>query len=697
MNKDHFWKDKKIIAYVALKHHTRFIIPVMEKLSQLGADTRYVVAQAERSQEITAVECRLNYAHVFDYLDENDFQEVQENYLRERRVFSKALCSDFALAAQMVTVTDKTLYAMAQEYIGFRNMIRDEKPDLCFALHELNRWGKTLAFWAKKFNVPFISLQEGLGYNQSFGYTGHVQYSTLDLVWGERIKKKFSDYEAPVERIIPVGNTHISREKEYQTQNNIRQKMRKELKLNGKLVPLLIFTSTPPDHKQIAPLLERVARLTHVKMIIKFHPACKYPTYEAWESAVPKPWRKSLVLVHGEYTAYDLMSASDVCVLAAPSTTGIEAIALGKPLVQLSGLSGTETPYSFVDQGVAFEMTPEKLGEQLAQKADFKKDLSVEAIDIFLKNELTHTIGADDRIINIMQTAIQASAGVQITPLTFPEPAAYEWTLVIPVPAGRPDDFLFQLESVTRHSEGQGNYEVLLIEPENISPEISVILDSLSGDVIRIKVGQSQNIWETINNQAVQAMRGEKIAIFTELVSPMPHWLTALNKAFSTYGAHKIFGGKVINAFGSIIHAGIILNTNNAPVSAYQHLDHRFPQANIERAFMMLDHLVCLSRTFFSDLGGFSPRTGANALMDLCLKAGFETKDTRASIFLPDLQLLKKGPAANTTAEDAIHFYARWHGVLWANEDALYKQDGITRQQLDAARMARAQKIAGRI
>jgi hypothetical protein len=49
---DNFWKNKKIIAYIALAHHTRFIIPVMEKLASNGARIRYIVGQAERSQEI---------------------------------------------------------------------------------------------------------------------------------------------------------------------------------------------------------------------------------------------------------------------------------------------------------------------------------------------------------------------------------------------------------------------------------------------------------------------------------------------------------------------------------------------------------------------------------------------------------------------------------------------------------------------
>ncbi|WP_321494905.1 hypothetical protein [uncultured Desulfobacter sp.] len=691
---DRFWKNKKIIAFVALTHHTRFIVPVMEKLSALGADTRYVVAQAERSQEITAVECGLNYVHIFDYLSLEDNKDIHDNYLRARRVFSQALCSDPALATQVVTVTDKTLYATAQEYIGFKNMIRVEKPDICLALHELNRWGKTLAFWAKKFNVPFISLQEGLGYNQDFGYTGHVQYSTLSLVWGERIKKKFSDYEAPVERIIPVGNTHISREKEYQEKNNIRGKMRETLRLKGKTVPLLIFTSHPPELNKIECLLETVAKQSHLKMIIKFHPACKYPVYEAWTGAIPKSWHKSLIFVHGSYSVYDLMSASDLCVLAAPSTTGIEAIALGVPLVQLAGLTRIDSHYSFSRQGVALEMNPAQLARALADKMDFKGKICTESIDLFFKNELTQTTGATERIIEIMGEIIKANAPEPITPLPRGLAPSYEWSLIIPVPADSSNEFLFQLEHVTRHSEGQGRYEVILIEPETISPEINTVLASLSGDVIRLKTDPGQNTWACINDKAPGVMTGKKIAVLTELACPLANWLAELNRAFSTHGPDKIFGGKVINSHGSIVHAGMVLNANNAPVSAYLHLGADFAPANREQSFPMVDHMVCLSADLFLKLGGFSPRAGIYALMDLCLKARCRTNNNTACIFLPGLKILKNYSNQSPPAKDAIFFFARWHAILWDNEDSLYQSQGISHQQLDAVRMARAQQTA---
>ena len=182
------------------------------------------------------------------------------------------------------------------------------------------------------------------------------------------------------------------------------------------------------------------------------------------------------------------------------------------------------------------------------------------------------------------------------------------------------------------------------------------------------------------------------MVVFTELLCPLPNWLAALNQAFADHGTDRIFGGKVINAHGSIIHAGMVLNDNNAPVSAYLHLNTDFAPANKERSFPMMDHMVCLSANLFLNLGGFSPRAGIYALMDLCLKARQRNKDNTTCIFIPGLQMLKPNDVQHIPAQDAIFFFARWHGLLWDNEESLYHNEGISHQQLDAARMAQAQK-----
>ncbi len=106
----------------------------------------------------------------------------------------------------------------------------------------------------------------------------------------------------------------------------------------------------------------------------------------------------------------------------------------------------------------------------------------------------------------------------------------------------------------------------------------------------------------------------------------------------------------------------------------------------------MLDHMVCLSADLFRKSGGFSPKAGIYALMDLCLKIRQHTKNNNACVFLPGLQILKTHDVQEVPAGDALFFFARWHALLWENENSLYQSEGISPQQLDAARMAQAQK-----
>ncbi len=695
--KTDFWKDKKVIIYIALLHHTRFLIPIADKLASLGAETKYVVGQGERSQEITAVECNLNYKHVFDYISSKDFHDINKNYLKQREVFGDALQKNYSLGAQMITVMDKTLHATAEEYIGFRNLLKLEKPDICFALHELNRWGKMFSFWSKKMNIPFITLQEGLGYNLDFGYTGHIQYSTLGLTWGERIRKKFGDWEAPVERIIPVGNTHISEEKKRQKKNDIRKKMRKKFKCSDKFANLLIFSAIPLPVETVLPLFKITAKDPDLALIVKFHPADKQDRIKVWKDSIPDNFKKRVYFIHGEENTYDLLALCDLCTLAQPSTTGLEAIALEKPLMQLDVEIKTEVPYSFTEQNVATKMTPSDLADALSKKIDFSKAIDNETMDQYLRNELTDTEGAKDRIIQIAKKLITANRFSSPDPIVSTTHShndhKYKWSIIIPVPSDNANEFLYQLESLAVNSENSGEYEIILLKPENPSSKTHTILDSLKGNIQLINRTEKSN-QPSIMNQAGEIAKGKNLLFLPELLAPCEKWLTILNDALKKYGNKKIFGGKITNKQNNIVHAGIVLNENNAPVSAYLHLDSDFPQANMERSFQILDYFIAVEKNFFQKLGGFWEESGRNAFMDISLRA--QRNNPEAAIYLPNLHLIQ----LNTKKEkmnfdDSIYFYGKWHGALWDNKDKLYSNDDLSKIQLDAARLSGAIKTAG--
>ena len=687
-----FWKNKTVIAYIALEHHTRFIIPVMERLSSQGARVKYVVGQAERSQEVTAIGLGLDYVHIFDYLSQGDLPKIQNHYHRLRQTFANSLKNDFLFSLQPATVTDKTLHSTAMEFTGLENLIRMESPDLCFALHELNRWGKMFAFQAKQMNVPFITLQEGLTYGLDFGYSGHAQYSTLNLVWGERVKNKMVSFEAPASKIIPVGNTHLAREITFQAQQDIRKRKRQEFNLAPKQVALLILSSILPPPDLFMPIFNAAAEHDALGLIVKFHPACKKPQMDQWIEAIPENRRGRVMFLHTQQNMYDLISAADVCVLGQRSTTGLESIAFGKPLVKLASAYTPDAPYSFVDQGVAVKMDAKAFADAWAAGTDFSTMIDPIRRDLFLKQELIDTENAIENVCTLFQSVIQAN--------TTPKPKALDielagpekkWSFLVQV-SDNPDIFLAQLEAIAMNSEGHGSYETLFFEPRDMAPELSRVLDSLTGDIKRIPVAPGAFPAEMIN-ASIPDINGAHLVFLEKNLAPLKGWLKGLNQGFSTHGNGKILGGRICSPDGHVAHAGMVVDHNNTPVSAYLDLDIRFQGALKERPFQMVDYCLALPREQFAALGGLSAQAGPFSLLDLCLKATENGMVSDPVIYLPDVELIfLERPKREVMPPDAAYFYGRWHGRLIESQSRLHEADCLTLQDLAQAKQEAAAK-----
>jgi hypothetical protein len=694
---DNFWKNKKIYTYIALAHHTRFITPVVESLLSHGAQIKYIVGQAERSQEITAIELGLDYSHIFDFVTDKDLYEIQKNYRLLKQSFTNSLKNNFLLGILPVTVTDKTLYSTAVEYIGIRNLLKKGKPDLCFALHELNRWGKMFAFWAKKEAIPFISLQEGLGYNLDFGYSGHAQYSTLNLVWGERVKKKMVGFEAPESKIFPVGNTHLAKEIRVQKEKNIRKIKRKEYDISDNFVTLLILSSILPDPDLLTPIFKTVSGNKDQTIFVKFHPACKKPQMDKWMDSITVQFKNNIHFIHAQENTYNLISMADVCVLGQRSTTGLESIAFGKPIVKLDFAYTPNAPYSFVDQGVAVKMSAEQFAGALLEKTDFAKFINIKKKEQYLKTELIETSHSIEKVCHIFKKTIQANTDTHI-PMDVPSQTSdwapdKKWSIILQVPDNH-DVFMAQLEAVAFNSENQGDYEILLLEPEKKSKETIRILASLKGDLTRIVIPKNQSPI-TLRNKAGEIARGKNLIFLEKNLAPLKGWLDCLDKSFLKYGPNTLFGARISNQNGKIANAGMVVDHNNTPVCAYRHLNMDFPGALKERSFQMVDYFVAMEKNLFIKTGGFTPDAGKYSFLDICMKVLQSTNDPNAVIYLPRLKLIFLDSLdQKENIDDSIYFYGKWNSCLWESENKLHKKDGVSPEDLAHAKMAAAMQSA---
>lgn len=700
MNK--FWKNKKVTAFVALKHHTRFIIPIMKELTLLGAKTNYLVALAERSQEITAIETNIPFQNAADFIIEDDDNEkVFKIYQNLRNTFASSLLKDKAFSLQVPTVLDKTLFSTAQEYIGFQNYFKKNKPDICLALHETNRWGKLFSFHSKKAGVPFITLQEGLytsvSSDSDYIYTGHVQNSTFCFVWGESTRKKLCGFEAPEDRIIPSGNTHLANEIQNLKKNKMRIKKRKEYKISNKFIVVLFFSAQLPKIvSEFFNLFDAPKKMKSIKLFVKFHPATPKTNIDSWISKFPEKTKKNVDFIHGQENTYYLMEMSDLCVLAEASTTGLEAIAIGIPLVLLKLQSEVVCDdTTLIDKNAAIQFTPDELTNALLKKHDFKKMVNNQGVKKYLNDELHENENSIKCIVDYMEKIIHANKDSYSKPIKSKIKTNIEWSIVLPV-IKNPEIFIATLENLALHSKDE-DYEVILICDNNPSDEIRKILQSLEGDIVILEQKQDQNLSETMNIAGVNA-KGKTLLFLDHNLLCTENWLLSLKKGINEFGTKKIFGGQVVNAFNNIVHAGMIVDANNSPNSAYLHLDDKFPAACKTRSFQMVNNFIGVDKKLFLNNSGFHHKAGRYKFMDFCLRASKLLLDPDAIIYLHNLKFIQISPfLRQENFDSAIYFYSKWHGQLWDTEETFLKKDNISNLQIDGARMTRAMETALKI
>lgn len=691
---DRFWQNKKIVIYIALKHHTRFLTPIAEELKKKGAKVLFIVGQAERSQEITAIEQGLDYQHVFDFLSNEDTKEVLDNYQAIRDGFKPAFIKHIEFDSQVPTVMDKTFFAIAQEFVAFKNYFKHVKPDICMALHEVNRWGKLFSHHAKKNNIPFISLQEGL-FSVSelrFGSIGHIQNSTLGLLWGKGSKSFICDYEAPRERAFLVGNTHLNDEINQLNKNNIRKKKRAEYGLDATFSGLLFFSAILHPSHEFIPVLEAFASNKGKKLFVKFHPATTKFVIDKWLDEIPDNLKKNIEFIHGKENTYHLIAMSDICIFSDTSTAALEALAIGRPVFFLT-LKASRVMKSIVpEKKAALEFTPEKFKQLLNQNTDFSSLVKPEHVRAYLQEEVCNPEKSIDATITIMKKACLANKDQNPSPMSAGMAIEKKYSVIIPT-IDQPELFLPILESFSTNSKGH-DYEVLLICPESISSDTKTILDSLAGNVTIFKTRPKATLIDTMNT-AVQSAQGETLIFFDENITPSASWLDELETAIGKYGSQKIFGGKIVNHNANIVHAGIVLNTSHSVVSAYEHLNAQFSHANKERPFQMVDGFMATNRDAFLSTGGFNARAGAYKFMDYCLRSRELSNEEDLIFYVPKIELIQLVSAAPKDATDeSLFFYSRWHGQLWDNENDVYKTDGVSSEQLESARMTRAMATA---
>jgi GT2 family glycosyltransferase len=683
------FSGKKVLCFIALPHHNRFLVPIMESLNREGMEVIYFTAAAEGAFEITLNHAKLPYRHILDYPTAETKERTAEAYRDLRQVFQEKILGSRTLQSVPLVIQDKVIRAAVETFYCLDRMLAAEKPDLLFALHELNPWGKILGYLSHVHRVPYFTLQEGLYYSDIHYYRFHTDYSTACIVWGEDCRQILLRAGCATDKIFPLGNTHIwSAKKDSADPEGVRR-TRAALGIDtGKKMVLFLMSHSNYQPFQPEVFLRWMKARGDVAAVFKWHPVTRKEIIErALENVKNNP---SMISVN-DLDTYALIGASDVCITVGNSTTGLEALAFGKPLIEVRL---PDQAYSFVEQGVAeaahgFEDIGAKLDAVLSNGVSEERSRRVEqylAYNFAYQDE--HTL---PRIVKLVGESLGAKTQPP-APLRFTSETRFPCSIILPVDDSPLETLLATLEAISSHTPAD-LFEVLIVNCAS-RQENRELVGSLSGDV-KVTEGEPSWSYATACNHAAAEALGKYLVFLKPGLVPLQGWLEGMLRVAEENSDAGVTGGQQLNNNGLLWHVGFAFDVNQSPFSIYRLLPQEFSGARKQREFKALQFPFLAARELFCRLGGLnSALHNRFEDVDFCLRAKHEGLRV---VYTPACKMVREAPSWEATAEqdpvNRIRFYSRWSGSLWQDDAVYLEEDGLTHDALSAL----YRELAGRL
>lgn len=684
------FRGKKVLCFIALPHHNRILVPIMESLRERGMEVVYFTAAAEAAFEITLNQAGLPFRHALDYLDRETEEKIAAAFRAIRPIWQEKVLASQILQAVPLPIQDKVICSAIENIHCLDSMIRKERPDLLFALHEINSWGKLLGYLSYLHRIPYITFQEGLCYAATPLYRFHTDYSTACLTWGEADREVLLAAGCSPDKTFAYGNIDLWQAREKAAQRETVAATRAALGLSAEK-KVVLFLMSHANYRPFEPtvFLQWLKSHKDVVAVFKWHPITNKDTIERALGDLQK--HPSIRSLH-DFNTYDLLALSDVCVTVGNSTTGIEGLVFGKPLIEICL---PDQVYSFGLHGVAeqaggFEDVGDKVEEILTRGLSEERRKKVKD---YLERHFAFFDGKTvDRVVEMAAEMLRARAEKEPMPLPVAGEAQFPCSIVLAVDGTAPQNMLATLEGIAAHVPAD-LFEILIVNAA-ANEKSRELIASLSGDVRVIEGGPGWSFSECCNRAATEA-RGKHLVFLKPGLIPCQGWLEGLLGAAEEERV-GIVGGRVVSENGLLWHIGVAFDVNQSPFSIYRLLPPDFAGARNRREFKAVEAPFLVSRDLFCRLGGFSADL-ANRFEDLdfCLRVG---ESGLRVLYAPEGLILRAASSWQPTPEqdqgNRIRFYAKWIGSLWQDDDRYLREDGIDHDALSllyrdiAARLA---------
>ena len=693
---------KKVLCFIALPHHNRILMPIMQALQAQGAEVEYITAAAEGAFEITLNEADLPYRHALDYCTPAVQEQIATAFQTFRPAWQDKLLSQPLMQAVPVVIQDKSVRLAMENLFCFQRMFEVEKPDLLFALHELNPWGKILGYLSQVHRIPYITFQEGLYYTSIYTLRFHTDYTTACVAWGEATRRKLAAAGCAPDKIFPLGNIGLWKAGQQATQTAAMAATRTALGIKPEK-KIVLFLMSHAEYNTFEPAVFCEWLKTHedVVLVFKWHPISKRKAIEQ----ILKDVRgfPGIISVQDFDTAA-LLGASDVCIVVGNSTTALEALVVGKPLIEI--LLGGEC-YSLAAEGVAeaaqgFEDAGEIIERILTSGLSLERQ---ENVARYLADHLAfQDDGTATRVVDMAAEMLTARANSAAAPLLSVQEERFPCSLILPVDDAPLEHVLTTLNGIAAHVPAE-LFEIIIVNAASLNEqdgqdeidaidEVNQLLAGLEGDV-KVIAGKPEWGFGVCCNRAVAEARGKYLAFLKPGLIPCEGWLEGLLSTAEQEPDVGVVGGRVANENDLLWHIGVAFDHNQSPFSLYRLLPLDFIGARRQRQFEAVEAPFVVSREQFCRLGGFSSDlTNRFEDIDFCLR--LRANGARV-LYTPHSTILRTAASWQPTPDqdtlNRVRFYARWTGSLWQNDAGYLKEDGLDHDRLSGL----YRDLAGRV
>lgn len=642
-------KGVKIACFVALPHHTRFLSPITEAARDNGADIVYFTTMSDFPYERDLIKKGKDCKLLQSYSTGSTREQVSE----ARRAFYAEWtqkCFSWKGYEHWPFVLQSNLLEHGfEEYFCVERFMEVERPDIVMALHERNRWGKLLGHHARKRGIPYVTLQEGDYYEDRLSFTGHTEFTTALMLWGQDTRDQLVRLKAAGEKMVLIGNTHLQGVKKAHLKQSDIASTRAELGIPAEKKMVLVMVGLQwgviKDTWVWDELLNNADKHPDIAWVFKWHPKV---TYNAYKKNAEEMFaqRFPTVKVIQNYDAYKLLAATDYCVTLGKTTLGVEALSFGKPLFSLPGRDGKSDHYA--KAGIAQALWPVGNWEPLFETIRNGVPEEVQnGVDEFMTRYFfRNNAVAVERALEVLEHIM--SARTQRVARKVPSQSK-AGRLSVVLPSGNDPEVLIGTMQALAENIEHPDWELVVIATDSA---IFPVLEGISGDVQ----------WETASgsNLAEHYNQGAALASGDVLLFIKPGVVYSSAPALYETARSSVVGVAIDHPDGRPYSRGWHFNFNSVPQLA----------AGGERIDAVGGGLIALSKKNHCELGGFDPLMhDAVVDLDLCLRANV----MGVSMVSLERGLAFLGCESFQGREDDwrgwVAFFAKWAGRLPKDED----------------------------